>query len=103
LRHRPFGRVHQQERAVDHRQDPLHLAAEIGVARRVDDVEALVLPIHRRAFGQDGDAAFALQVAGIHGAFCHCLMCLDGARLAQHLVNECRFTMIDMGDDGEIS
>ena len=52
---------------------------------------------------KDGDAAFTLQVAGIHGALGHCLMRLDGARLAQHLVDQCRFAMIDMGDDGEIS
>nr|GFD55041.1 hypothetical protein [Tanacetum cinerariifolium] len=37
LRHRAFRRIDQQDDAVDHRQDPLHLAAEIGVAGGVDD------------------------------------------------------------------
>ena len=40
LRHRAFGRIDQQDDAVDHRQDALDLAAEIGVAGRVDDVDA---------------------------------------------------------------
>ncbi len=33
LRQRPFARVDEQEDAVDHRQPPLDLAAEVGVAR----------------------------------------------------------------------
>ena len=40
LRHRPLGGVDQHQHPVDHVQDALDLAAEIGVARRVDDVDA---------------------------------------------------------------
>ena len=40
LRHGAFGGVDQQHHAVDHRQDALDLAAEVGVAGRVDDVDA---------------------------------------------------------------
>ena len=32
LRHRAFGGVDQQEHAVDHAEDALDLAAEVGVA-----------------------------------------------------------------------
>ena len=39
LRQRPLGGVDQQGDAVDHRQAALDLAAEVGVARGVDDVE----------------------------------------------------------------
>ena len=39
LRQRPLGGVHQQHHAVDHRQPALHLAAEVGVAGRVDEVD----------------------------------------------------------------
>ena len=39
LRHRPFGRVDEQEHAVRHRQHALDLAAEVGVAGRVDQVD----------------------------------------------------------------
>ena len=35
----PFDRVDQQQHAVDHRQHALDLAAEVGVAGRVDDVD----------------------------------------------------------------
>jgi hypothetical protein len=39
LRHRSLGRVDEQDHAVDHRKHALHFAAEVGVARRVDDVD----------------------------------------------------------------
>ena len=48
LRHRPFGGVDQHDGAVHHVEDALDLAAEIGMARRVDDVDARVLPEEAR-------------------------------------------------------
>ena len=68
LRHRALGRVDQHDHAVDHRQDALHLAAEIGVAGSVDDVDAGVLPDDRGHLGQDGDAALLFEVVRIHHA-----------------------------------
>jgi hypothetical protein len=44
----PVHRVDQQQHRVDHRQHALDLAAEVGVAGRIDDVDAVVLPFHRR-------------------------------------------------------
>jgi hypothetical protein len=52
LRQRAFGGVDQHQRAVHHVQDALDLAAEIGVAGGVDDVDAGVLPLHRGGLGQ---------------------------------------------------
>ena len=39
LRHGPLKSVHEQQHAVDHFQNALHLAAEIGMPRRIDDVD----------------------------------------------------------------
>ena len=58
----PFGRVDQQQHAVDHRQHALDLAAEVGVAGRVDDVDLVVLVVDGGVLRQDGDAALALEV-----------------------------------------
>ena len=44
LRQRAFGGVDQNQRAVDHVEDALDLAAEIGVAGGIDDVDPDVLP-----------------------------------------------------------
>ena len=81
LRHRPFGGVDQHDGRIDHRQDALHLAAEIGVAGRVDDVDAGVLPVDRGRLGQDGDAAFLFEIVGIHGALGDALVFAERAGL----------------------
>ena len=66
LRHRTFGGIDENDHAVDHRENTLHLAAEVGVARRIDDVDLGVFPMHRGALGENGDAALALEIVGIH-------------------------------------
>ena len=83
LRHRAFGGVDQHDGAVHHVEDALHLAAEIGVAGRVDDVDARALPEDGGALGQDGDAALALQVVAVHRLGFHLLVLAEGAGLLQ--------------------
>ena len=103
LRHRPFGRVDQHDRAVDHRQDPLDLAAEIGVAGGVDDVDADVLPDHRGRLGENGDAALALEVVRIHHPLGDALVVAERARLLQEAVDQRRLAVVDVGDDGDVA
>ena len=103
LRHRPFGRVDQHDRAVDHRQDALDLAAEIGVAGRVDDVDAHVLPHDRGRLGENGDAALALEVVRIHDPLGDALVVAERARLLQEPVDERRLAVVDVGDDGDVA
>ncbi len=81
LRHRAFGGVDEDHHAIDHREDALHLAAEIGVAGRVDDIDARVLPDQRGHLGQNGDAALALEIVGIHGALFDALVVAERAGL----------------------
>ena len=68
LRQRPFAGVHQQHDAVDDLERALHFAAEIAVAGRIDDVDLDAVVTHAGDFGEDGDAALAFQVVGIHDA-----------------------------------
>ena len=103
LRHRPFGGVDQDDRAVDHREDALDLAAEIGVAGRVDDIDPNVLPHHRGRLGENGDAALALEVVRIHDPFGDALVVAKRARLLKEPVDEGRLAVVDMGDDGDVA
>ena len=103
LRQRAFGRVHQHQGAVHHVEDALDLAAEIGVAGRVDDVDAGVLPLHRGGLGQNGDAALALQVVGVHGAFGHLLVLAKSAGLLQQAVDQGGLAVVDVGNDGDVT
>ena len=52
LRHRSFKGVDDQEDTIDHAEDAFHLAAEVGVARRVDDVDLGAVPYHRSVLGR---------------------------------------------------
>ena len=103
LRQRAFGRVHQHQRAVHHVENALDLAAEVGVARRIDDVDARVLPLHRGSLGENGDAALALEIVGIHRALDLALVVPVNAGLLQQAVDEGRLAMVDVSDDGDVS
>ena len=66
LGQRALGRVDQQQHAVDHGQRPLDLAAEVGVAGGVDDVQLDVAVADGGVLGQDRDALLPLEVHGVH-------------------------------------
>jgi hypothetical protein len=57
LRHRALRGVDEQQHAVDHIHDALHLATKVRVAGRVDEIDLGVLPSHARTLGHDRDAA----------------------------------------------
>src|SRR6202035_136797 len=78
-------------------------AAEIGMARRIDDVDAGVLPLHRGCLGQNGDAALALQIVGIHGALNLALVVAVDAGLLQQAVNQRGLAVVDVGDNGDVA
>ena len=103
LRQRPLGGVDQHQSAVHHVEDALDLAAEIGVAGRIDDIDAGVLPEDRGDLRQDGDATLALEVAGIERALGDALVVAERARLLQQPVDERGLAMVDVGDDGDVA
>ena len=103
LRHRAFGGVDQHDAPIDHGQDALDLAAEIGVAGRVDDVDAGVLPVDRGRLGEDGDAALLFEVVGIHRALGDALVLAERAGLLEKLVDQRGLAMVDVRDDRDVA
>jgi hypothetical protein len=103
LRQRPLARVDEQEDAVHHRQAALHLAAEVRVARRVDDVDLQAAVADGRVLGQDRDALLALEIQRVEHALGHVLVLPEGAGLPEHGVDERRLPVVDVGDDRDIS
>ncbi len=103
LRHGAFRTVDQQDYAIDHAQDALHLAAEVGVAGGVDDVDAGAVPVDAGALGQDGDPAFLFQVVGIHRPLFHALVVAESAGLTEQLVDQGGLAMVDVGNDRHIA
>ena len=107
LRQRALGGVDEQRDAVDHRQAALDLAAEVGVAGGVDDVDEQVLATDRGVLREDGDALLALEVHRVHDAVGDGALVLlvlgVGAGLQQHRVDEGRLAVVDVGDDRDVA
>ena len=103
LRHRAVDRIDQQQHRIDHGQHAFDLAAEICVARGVNDIDAIVLPGDRGVFRQNRDSTLALLVVGIHHPLGQLLVRGEFAGLAQELVDQRGLAMIDVGDDGDVS
>ena len=68
LRERAFAGVHEKDDAIDHAEGAFDFAAEIAVAGRVHDIDFGVVEKEGGIFGEDGDAALALEVVGVHDA-----------------------------------
>ncbi len=103
LRHRPFRGIDEDDGAIDHGENALHLAAEIGMAGRIDDIDAALLPGDRGRLGHDGDAALLFEIVRIHDALGDALIFTKGAGLLQQTIDERRLAVVDMGDDGDIA
>ena len=96
-------RVHQQQHAVHQGQRPLHLAAEVGVAGRVHDVDLHALVVDGRVLGHDRDALLALEVDRVHDPLGHVLVGAEDAGLPEHGVHQGGLAVVDVGDDGDVS
>ena len=73
------------------------------MAGGVHDIDAVIVPFDRGILGQDGNAALALLVIAIHDQFRAFIATVKGAGLTQQLVNHRGFTMVNVGDDGDIA
>jgi hypothetical protein len=109
LGQRPLGGVDQQQDAVGHAHHPLDLAAEVGVAGRVDDVDLDAVDGHGDVLGEDGDAALALQVVGVEDqAVLSALELVElflakQAGLAQHVIDQRCLAVVNVSNDGYIA
>ena len=107
LRLDALGGVDHEHGAFACGQAAADLIGEVDMTRRVDEVELVGFAIisdvvHANGLAFDGDAAFTLDVhavkqLGLHVAMSH------GAGHLQDAIGERGLTMVDMGDDAEVS
>jgi len=103
LGHRTLGGIDQQHDAIDHAQDALDLAAEIGVAGGVDDIDTGAAPLDRGRLGQDGDPPLAFQIVAVHGTFGDGLVFTKGAGLFQQFIHQRRLAVVHVSDDRNVA
>ena len=63
LRHRAFCRIGQQNDSIGHAQYAFDLTAEIGMSRRIDNIDARIFPHNGSWLGKNCNAAFFFQIA----------------------------------------
>ena len=103
LRHRAFRCIHQQNNAIDHLQNTLHLTAKVSVAGGVNNIDLHILILDGGVLGQNGDATLTLQIAGVHDAVHSGLIFTVDTALLQHLVHQGSLTVVNVCDDRNIA
>ena len=103
LRHWTLGRIDEHDGPIGHANDALHLAAKIGVARRIDDVDLHALVRQGNVFGEDRDAPLPLQVVAIEHELMVQLARPELAALLEEAIDQRRLAVIDVGDDDDIA
>ncbi len=103
LRHRSLERIDEQQHAVGHVEHAFHLAAEIGVARRVDDIDFVPAIIDRYVLGENGDTPFAFEVVVVQNQLAGFFVVSEKVALKNHLIDQRRLAVIDMGDNRNIA
>ena len=103
LRHRAFSGINKQKSTVCHLEHSLHLATKISVARRINDVDLGSLIFNGNVFCQNGNSALTLLIVGVQNTFLNLLIFTEGVRCLQHLINQRCLTMVNVGNDGNVS
>ena len=73
------------------------------MARRIDDIDMRAFVFDSRVFGQNGNAAFFFKIVAVHHALVDFLVFPEGAGLTQQLVNQGCFTVVNVGNDGDVT
>ena len=83
--------------------DPLHFAAEISVARGIDDIDPIAVPLKGRVLGANGDPFLALEIHRVHYPLLHLLIGAKGSGLPQQLIDERGLAVVDVCNDGDVA
>ena len=97
-----------EDGAVKDAQAPLDLDREVDVARSVDDVDLVVLPVDVGRGGGDGDSTLPLKLHGVHGGAYAILStdivdCMDLVAIVKDALTECSLAGVDMSTDTDVS
>ena len=103
LGHRAFESVYKQQTSVRHVEHTLHLAAEVGVSRRVYDIYFGPLVVDRHVFRENCDSPLPLQVVVVEDKFTGTLVLPEEMAGEEHFVYECGLAMIHMRDNRDIT
>src|SRR4029077_2175965 len=96
--------IEDRARAVEDAQRALHLDGEVDVARGVDDVDAVVVPVAGGGGGGDGDATLLLLLHPVHdrGAFVDLADLVRDPRIEEDPLGGRGLARIDVRHDADV-
>ena len=97
--------VEDRDRAVEHAQRALDLDGEVDVARGVDDVDAVAVPVAGGRGRGDGDATLLLLDHPVHGGgtFVHLTDLVVLARVEQDALGRRGLARVDVRHDANVA
>ena len=103
LGHRALEGVDQQQTAVGHIEHALHLAAEVGVARSVYDIDFGVFVVDGNVLRENRYAALALEVVVVENEFAGVLVFAEKISGEQHFIDQRGLAVVHVGYDGDVT
>ncbi len=105
LRLHACNRVEHGDGAVEHAQGALHLDGEVHVARRVDDVDAVIAPEGGGRGGGDRDAALLLLLHPVHHgrALVNLTHLVGASRVKEDALSRRRLSGVDVRHDSDVA
>src|SRR6185312_15593524 len=103
LRHHAFGRIDEQNHALNHLEHALDLAAKVGVAGGIDDIKFHIAMLDGGIFCQDRNAALFFERVRVHNAGFNALALAKNATLLKHGVDEGGLTVVDVRDNSDVT
>ena len=73
------------------------------MARGINDIDLIAFIVYSGVLGENGDAALALEIAGIHHALRHDLIFAVNAALLEHLIDQGGLAVVNVRDNGNIT
>ena len=103
LWHRAFKRIDQQQDAISHFQNALHLTAKIGVTRCIDHIYLNAFIGNGDVLCQNGNTTFPLKVIAVHDKVACFLVVAEYVGSMQYLIDQCRLTVVNVRNDGDVT
>ena len=103
LRHRALVCVYQKDNAVYHLKNTLYLAAEVRMSWCIDNVDLGAVVINSRILGQNRDTSLTLNIVRVHDTIDYFLIGTEYTALAEQLVYQRRFTVVNVSDNCNVS
>lgn len=98
LWHGSLGCADNQANTIDHGHNTLDFTTEVLMAWCIDNIELEVFVYDGCALRHNGDTPLLFDGIGVHGS----LISEADTSLLQQAIHECRLSMIDVSDNGQV-